>query len=148
MYQQTLPQTGYSYYPQQQYRPPATTTAPPQIAGLKGRPVSSLDEVRAAAVDFDGSISYFPNLANDKIYTKQINLDGTSSVRVYELSEIPATPTTQPVVDNLVTKEEFTQTINGLLEEIAALKAPMVAAAQSNVEQAQPTEGQPQGFNF
>lgn len=35
-----------------------------QITGLKGRPVSSLDEVRASAVDFDGTISYFPDLAN------------------------------------------------------------------------------------
>jgi len=38
--------------------------------GLKGRPVSSLEEVRAAAVDFDGTISFFPDLANGKIYTK------------------------------------------------------------------------------
>lgn len=47
------------------------------MIGLKGRPVSSLDEVRATSVDFDGSISFFPDLANKRIYTKQINLDGT-----------------------------------------------------------------------
>ena len=38
---------------------------------LKGRPVASLDEVRAIPVDFDGSVFYFPDLANGKIYTKQ-----------------------------------------------------------------------------
>jgi hypothetical protein len=108
------------------------------VTGLKGRPVSSLDEVRATAVDFDGSIFYFPNLANDKIYTKQINLDGTSSVRVYELVEMPAAAPGPPV-DNLVTKEEFSKVINGLVEEIAALKA-------SN-EPAKPAVPQ-EGFNF
>lgn len=42
------------------------------------RPVSSIDEVRAASIDFDGSVFYFPDLANKKIYTKQINMDGTA----------------------------------------------------------------------
>jgi hypothetical protein len=85
--------------------------------------------VRAAAVDFDGSIFYFPNLANDTIYTKQINLDGTSSVRVYELVEAPPATPPAPVVDNLVTKDEFTKTINSLLEEISALKGKSAPAA-------------------
>jgi len=68
--------------------------------------------VRASAVDFDGSIFYFPNLANDKIYTKQINLDGTSSIKVYELAQLP-----EPVQSNsFVTKEEFDKTIKQLLE--------------------------------
>lgn len=35
-------------------------------------------------IDFDGSVFYFPDLANNKIYTKQINMDGTSSLYVYE----------------------------------------------------------------
>lgn len=89
--------------------------------GLKGRPVSSLDEVRAAAIDFDGSISYFPNLANDTIYTKQINMDGTSTVRMYELVETPS-PAALPSVDNLVTKEEFSQTVDNLMKQIQALQ--------------------------
>lgn len=125
MYQQQMPQTNYgNYYQQQSVRPPIV----PQ--GLKGRPVSSLEEVRATAVDFDGSIFYFPNLANDTIYTKQINLDGTSSVRVYELVETPvAAPAS--AVDNLVTKDEFTKTINSLLEEISALKGQGQPVAQT-----------------
>ena len=47
-----------------------------QIPALKGRPVSSIDEARATSIDFDGSVFYFPDLANKCIYTKQINLDG------------------------------------------------------------------------
>lgn len=100
----------YNYYqqPPQQIRP----------ISLKGRPVSSIDEVRATAVDFDGSIFYFPNLANDKIYTKQINLDGTSNIKMYELTEIPVTTPT----GELVTKEEFNKAIQQLTSQIDSLK--------------------------
>ena len=57
--------------------------------GLKGRPVSSFEEARASIVDFDGSVFYFPDLANKRIYTKQINMDGTALINVYEFKEIP-----------------------------------------------------------
>jgi len=52
-----------NYYPQVQ-------TQRPMVPSLKGRPVSSLDEVRAMSVDFDGSMFFFPDLANKRIYTK------------------------------------------------------------------------------
>lgn len=81
-----------------------------QITGLKGRPVSSLDEVRASAVDFDGTISYFPDLANQKIYTKQINPDGSALLQMYELKELPQTP---PTAD-YITRDEF----NSMVEEL------------------------------
>lgn len=51
----------------------------PQM-GIKGRPVSSIEEARAISIDFDGSVFYFPDLANRRIYTKQINMDGTASL--------------------------------------------------------------------
>jgi hypothetical protein len=41
-----------------------------QPAFLKGRLVSSIEEARATSIDFDGSIFYFPDLANKRIYTK------------------------------------------------------------------------------
>jgi hypothetical protein len=56
---------------------------------LKGRLVSSLEEARASSIDFDGSVFNFPDLANKQIYTKQINIDGTASLYVYELREMP-----------------------------------------------------------
>ncbi|MBR2506717.1 MAG: hypothetical protein IKB70_07355 [Bacilli bacterium] len=67
MYNQQMP---YGYYPQPQNsysRQPASTSS--QMM-LKGRPVSSVDEVRATVVDFDGSVFYFPDIANKRIYTK------------------------------------------------------------------------------
>ena len=99
-YQPNLPQTA-NYQ-----QPPRQITTP---IGLKGRPVSSIDEARATSIDFDGSVFYFPDLANKCIYTKQINLDGTATLLMYELKEIPVAE--QP---NFVTSEEFENTITQL----------------------------------
>lgn len=102
MYNQPQQQTQQQpmYYTQQQpqmYRQPF-------LLGLKGRPVSSIDEARAMTIDFDGSTFYFPDLANNRIYTKQINLDGTVSLLMYELKEIP---NTTPTNAEYVTRQEF-----------------------------------------
>ena len=81
--------------------------------------VSSLEEARASAVDFDGSVFFFPDLANKCIYTKQINVDGTATLLMYELKEIAAPP--QP---NYVTREEFENTIMQLKNSLVAASAP------------------------
>ena len=109
---------NYNYYPQAQqpvgqptqYIPQAyQRPVQPQI-GLKGRLVSSLEEARATSIDFDGSVFYFPDFANRRIYTKQINLDGTATLNVYELREIPVVNESQsslPSLDNYITRDEF-----------------------------------------
>ena len=96
------------------YQPNQTPAAPYQSqirpsTGLKGRPVSSIDEARASSIDFDGTVFYFPDLANKCIYTKQINLDGTATLLMYELKEIPV-----PSQPNFITREEFENTITQL----------------------------------
>ena len=58
---------------------------------IKCIPVSSFDEARNAMIDFDGSITVFPDLANGKIYTKNINNDGTANINVYALTQAPVT---------------------------------------------------------
>ena len=78
--------------------------------GLKGRLVSSLEEARATSIDFDGSIFYFPDLANKRIYTKQINMDGTATLNVYELKETPImneNPQMTQSMNNFITRDEF-----------------------------------------
>ena len=78
--------------------------------GLKGRLVSSLEEARATSIDFDGSIFYFPDLANKRIYTKQINMDGTATLNVYELREVPImneNPQVPQSMNNFITRDEF-----------------------------------------
>lgn len=84
------------------------------ILYLKGRPVSSIEEVKAIPIDFDGSIFIFPDIANKQIYTKQINLDGTASINVYELKI-----TAQQQMTDYITRDEF----NEQMEKIRAIFA-------------------------
>jgi hypothetical protein len=100
----------YAPQPAYQQRPPISTQ-------LKGRPVSSIEEAKASLVDFDGSVFYFPDLANKRIYTKQINLDGTASLLMYELKEIP---TETPTTTGFITREEFAATISQIKETLSA----------------------------
>lgn len=79
---------------------------------LKGRPVSSIDEVRSIPIDFDGSIFYFPDLANNRIYTKQINIDGTASLSMYELK-----PIEQQLTTDYITRKEFEEIISRILNQ-------------------------------
>ena len=110
-----------SYYPQQSTQQQTTIRSIPQQLGLKGRPVSSLEEARATSIDFDGSIFFFPDLANRRIYTKQINMDGTASLNMYELKEIPTVNTAANVNNtNFVTREEFEEAINSIQQMFAA----------------------------
>jgi len=89
------------YYPQQMNQYCGNPYMQVQ-AGLKGRPVTSIEEVKAANVDFDGSLFIFPDVANGKIYTKKISLDGTAELNVYELGKIPSISD-----NNFITRDEF-----------------------------------------
>lgn len=55
-----------------------------QPQGLKGRVVTSIDEVRGYMIDLDGSVYVFPDPGNNKIYTKQFNpMTGSSEIKIY-----------------------------------------------------------------
>lgn len=84
-----------------------------QMSGLKGRPVSSIEEVRAAQVDFDGSLFIFPDIADKKIYTKQINLDGTAALRTYSLVEETIPPPAY------ITREELDSILDSFKSSLA-----------------------------
>ena len=118
---------NYGYQQPYSLSRPTYQSSTMTFSGLKGRPVSSFEEARASMVDFDGSVFYFPDLANRRIYTKQINMDGTALINVYELKEIPVVPeTTTPNIDlqNFVTRDELNQAITQLRE--AVFQAPSV----------------------
>lgn len=133
------PNTNY-YQSTYQTPPVRATTQPAQVSQqpivqqsspfLKGRLVSSIEEARAQTIDFDGSVFYFPDLANRKIYTKQINLDGTSTLNMYELKDIP-----QPVMmtqgQEYITREEFEKAVNQLKEMMAPTQ---VSAPQESAQ--------------
>ena len=111
------------------YQNPTNQVRQPML-GLKGRPVSGLEEVRAAAVDFDGTVSFFPDLANGKIYTKQCNIDGTAALNLYELSEIPSANSPS----SYVTREEFNSAMSALKQILS----------QANLVKESPDQAQPQ----
>ena len=58
------------------------------MMGLKGRLVSSLDEVKASVVDMDGSETYFPHPASNSIFTKCIDMQGNSVIKHYVLEDV------------------------------------------------------------
>ena len=127
---------NYNYYPQTQQQPTAQAMPtyipnylrPAQPQGnLKGRLVSSLEEARATSIDFDGSIFYFPDLASKRIYTKQINMDGTATLNMYELKELPVMTSEQQGVvsmNNYITREEFEQAIGQLRNMFTPIEQP------------------------
>lgn len=131
--------SNYNYYPQQPqqvtqqqpvYQPLSYLRQAPPQAGLKGRLVASLEEARATSIDFDGSVFYFPDLANRRIYTKQINMDGTASLCVYELREMPVQREESgfvPSVEKFVTREEFEQ----VLAQLQMLQKPTEPAVSA-----------------
>ena len=131
--------SNYNYYPQQPqqvtqqqpvYQPLSYLRQAPPQAGLKGRLVASLEEARATAIDLDGSVLYSPDLANRRIYTKQINMDGTASLCVYELREMPVQREESgsvPSVEKFVTREEFEQ----VLAQLQMLQKPTEPAVSA-----------------
>ena len=100
---------------------------------LKGRLVSSFEEARASSIDFDGSIFYFPDLANRRIYTKQINMDGTATLNVYELRELPLEKerAVGPSIEQFVTRDELERILAQFRQ---SLDTPIVNAPQEKTE--------------
>lgn len=128
----------YQSYGQQ----PAPRVTPnyyqPQVPALKGRPVSSLDEVRATGIDFDGTIFYFPDIANKRIYTKQIGMDGSAVLKMYEERPVP-----QDVpVGAYITREEFENALRELKNEMRQPSLEIVQASTNDLK------AEPPQYNF
>lgn len=95
---------------------------------IKCRAVTSIDEAKASMIDLDGSIHVFTDIGNKKIYTKQINLDGTATLNTYELvspPEAPMAPAPEPEatidLSNYVNHEEFETICRSFGRQIADL---------------------------
>lgn len=99
---------------------------------IKCRAVTNFDEAKASIIDLDGSINVFTDIGNKKIYTKQINLDGTATLNTYILQEQPQveTPKEQPVPEIPYVRQEeletvcrtFSEQIQSLQEELDGYK--------------------------
>ena len=56
---------------------------PVQPIGLSGEVVDSIDVVKAKNVDMSGNVTYYPKSDMSEIYTKQLQMDGTSRIVTY-----------------------------------------------------------------
>ena len=110
--------------PQQPQVQPFQLAAAPAQNYIKGRPVVSIDEARASQIDLDGSLYVFPDLGNKKIYTKQINLDGTATFNTFELAAPGEAP--QP---SYVTKEELDEILAQFKASLEVSKASQTKAS-------------------
>lgn len=129
---QNNPYMPYGYQPKQEYAAAPSyglQTGFPQNY-LKCRPVSSIEEVRAAQIDLDGSLFVFPDIANQKIYTKQINPDGTAALNTYVLTiDIPKA---EP---QYVTREELENTLAAFRSALTQTEPKMPSTAPAAPKQ-------------
>lgn len=93
---------------------------------LKCRPVASKDQARACQIDLDGSLWVFTDIGNGKIYTKQINNDGTATFNTYILTKDENIYNST----DYVTKEQFQKTIEALMINIKAINSQNKQAVQ------------------
>lgn len=97
-----------------------------QIPGMwnngRVRPVASIEEVKASPIDFDGSIFYFPDIANQKIYTKFVNVDGTVTINLYELKDLTISNNFNSTdTANFVTRTELEEAVFQLRQQYEEL---------------------------
>jgi len=121
-----MTQNPYGYYTNTQQQAPQnyytrSAMMPTQQMMLKGRPVSSVEEVKATPIDFDGSIFIFPDIANKRIYTKQVGMDGSAILQLYELKEIPFSDPMAATSTDFVTRQEFDEVISQLKQVLLPL---------------------------
>lgn len=102
------------------------------------RPVTNFEEANASPVEFDGTMSVFVDLAHNRIYTKQMLLDGSSDLRTYKLDETKQNSNVQSELNKYVLLSDFNVIINELTKQIEQLKGGCAnvesANATNNVE--------------
>lgn len=119
---------GNGGYPQEMmpgYMPPPQM----QPSYFKGRPVVSIEEARAAQIDFDGSLYIFTDLGKGKIYTKQINPDGTATLNTFVLAK-----EMDEGSQEYVTREEFKSALASIQAAMGAgVKEPVSVPPQKKI---------------
>ena len=99
-----------------------------QTQFLKCRPVSSKQEAMAFQIDLDGSLWVFTDVGNDKIYTKQINNDGTATFKTYALIQDKSPYETS----QYVTREEFNKVLQSLMAATTSVQSKQNVSASSS----------------
>lgn len=105
MYQQPIQQQMSMPQPQIEQQQNNISQFQPQIKqGLLGEVVESLDVVKALSYPLNGSVSYFPTSDGTRIFTKQLQLDGSVKISTYMLEQPKEETIEQP---KYATKEDI-----------------------------------------
>lgn len=78
-------QFNYAGYPANRYEYQQPRQNQVQAMPLNGRLVTGIEEARASQIALDGTPSYFPSPAENKIYVKSLDMNGLPIFLVYKL---------------------------------------------------------------
>ena len=125
-------QAQQQQYNQPQYNPQMQT----QPIGLNGEIVDGIDVVKAKNVDMSGNVTFYPKADLSEIYTKQLQMDGTSRIVTYRAVQ-PETPAQkeQKQGSDVDVVGMFGQLKTDLLQEISDLKDMVNQISQVNQNQ-------------
>lgn len=125
-------QAQQQQYNQPQYNPQMQT----QPIGLNGEIVDSIDVVKAKNVDMSGNVTFYPKADLSEIYTKQLQMDGTSRIVTYRAVQ-PETPAQKDRKSDsdVDVVGMFGQLKTDLLQEISDLKDMVNQISQVNQNQ-------------
>lgn len=125
-------QAQQQQYNQPQYNPQMQT----QPMGLNGEVVDSIDVVKAKNVDMSGNVTFYPKADLSEIYTKQLQVDGTSRIITYRAVQ-PETPAQKDRKSDsdVDVVGMFGQLKTDLLQEISDLKDMVNQISQINQTQ-------------
>lgn len=128
-------QAQQQQYSQPQYNPQMQT----QPIGLNGEIVDGIDVVKAKNVDMSGNVTFYPKADLSEIYTKQLQMDGTSRIVTYRAVQPETTAQKDRKSDSDVdVVGMFGQLKTDLLQEISDLKDMVNQISQMNqVQKAQ-----------
>lgn len=93
-----------------QYQTQQYYNRPQMPSYLKGRMVTSVDEAKASQFDLDGTITFFPSLAENKVYAKTLDNNGLPVFMQFVLQQ------EQPQQNNVL--ENLTHRIERLEKEL------------------------------
>ena len=109
---------------------------PVQQIGLSGEVVDSIDVVKAKNVDMSGNVTFYPKADLSEIYTKQLQLDGTSRIVTYRVVQPETAAQKDRKSDSDVDMAGmFGQLKTDLLQEISDLKDMVNQISQMNQNQ-------------
>lgn len=143
-YQQRYQQLYPQYQQPPMYQPMQSPQPQQQNQVLKGRPVSSIEEAKAAQIEYDGSLFLFYDISTGNIYGRRLGIDGKPSFETYiPVPETPAQPhETQNDVPmqvpmtapDYITKKDLDEAMNGLRANLENTLLELVATIDGGVK--------------